>query len=440
MSSNESESAHHDGVGAVGRRTIVKGAAWSLPVIATAIAAPMAAATAGPIVAIAGLGPTTIVGVDVTTVVVVASGNATADIDLTLPAGFVWADGHPSLTRTIGQGAGDHPVPAFRATAAAPSATITAVTSSASTTATTTVVSSYAMQALGHMNIIADGPDEFRADFTIIVPRGVRPSKIFYNYYPTTANATLELTKHGGDNSTAVRNSVDQAYGIVHVQDLGNDVERLFIHARGDSDIGNVPTADLEWVVRATWPAHADTTLTFPLRQQYRGATGRPVAINAWDHTTSGLNGYVGPNAQAGWGNVVDASSAGGLNPNLFHIDALVSGRTAAQGNDRTTEVYYQFVHEDGTVASITPTPRIVSIPNNTGYTNVSGVLLRWGDPALGASIAFDKPGYWRLLVWPQSSNSSATSTATPDGVAWSPGADTGWQVGSVFWKLPASA
>jgi hypothetical protein len=301
------------------------------------------------------------------------------------------------------------------------------------------------MAMLGGMNFITDGPDEFRADFTIDVPIGVRPTGLYYNYYPFQTAATTPLAKLGGDNSDLVRTSVDQAYGIVHVQSLENlgpcgaGLERLYIHARGDSDVGTVPTEMNKWIIRATWGNNPDTTVTYDVLNQYRGAgTGRPVAINAWDYNTGSRPGYVGPNSQTGWGNVVPEGTSEGLNPNLFHLDALTSGRPAAEGNDITNSVFYQFVHSDGSPASFTPSPRPVTIPSHGDYISIIGEYLGTADPAIGSSLNFDKPGYWKLLIWPQSSNSQTNNPATPEGVAWDPATDPGQQVGSVFWHLPA--
>ncbi|MFJ3958944.1 hypothetical protein [Arthrobacter sp. NPDC090010] len=147
---------------------------------------------------------------------------------------------------------------------------------------------------------------------------------------------------------------------------------------------------------------------------------------------TAGVPGYPGPDSQTGWGNVIDAASDGLIDGNRFFVGAKTSGRTPAQGNDLTTSVYFQFVHESGAPAAITPVPRALAVPN---YVNdASGVYLG----AVLGRFALDRPGYWKLLIWPQSSNSSSASTATPEGVAWNPATEAGHQLGSVFYRLPA--
>jgi hypothetical protein len=415
---------------------VLRAAAWSAPVITAAIAVPLVSASGEPTIEISAVPREVVVGDTVAVAQVVATDNTGLDVTVTLPAGFTWADGGAEA-RTVGTGPGTFAIPAFIASSEATGGSITATTGAASTSVPISAIAEYTMTALGGMNVIADGPDEFRADLTILVPTGIRPTGLFYNYYPTTANATTGLSRQGGDNSTAVRNSVGEAYGILTVQTVGATHERLFIHARGDSDVAAIATQDLTWIVRATWSGRADTTVTLPLLNvDRRPSVGRPVAVNAWDNTTNGLPGYVGPNAQAGWGNSVP-TTGGSLAPNVFHLDSLNSGRTAATGNDQTVAVYYQFVHEDGGAAAITPAPRLVTIPNQS--SGVVGVLLGTADPSLGGSITLDRPGYWKLLIWPQSSNSQSANPATPDGVAWNPQSDPGAQVGSVFWMIPTA-
>jgi hypothetical protein len=291
------------------------------------------------------------------------------------------------------------------------------------------------MTVLGAMNVICDGPDEFRADLAVVVPKGVRPKKMEYAYYPTRPNNFLELKLVTGD----IRKYYDQQYAIQVVQDLGDGRERLFIACIGDSDVDNIATATYDWPIRATWPDGTQTTVTFPVLQQHRGDDGRPVGVNAWDHTTHGLPGADRSlSSQAGWGSVVAAGSNDTLNGYWFHADALNSGRSSHVGNDITVSAYYQWVHEDGTPASVTPTPRGVDIPNHSGYTDVRGILLG-GVNQLGTSFTLDKPGYWKLLLWPQTSNSKSTVTANPDGVAWNPATDIGHQIGSAWWKIPTT-
>ncbi|WP_185276873.1 hypothetical protein [Leifsonia shinshuensis] len=423
------------------RRAVAATAAWSLPAVALTVASPAYAASQSPVLHIAGLPPTVTSGSSVTGAEVVAHGNERETITVELSAGFAWADGTASPGRAIGIGPGVHTIPPFTATTGVPGTPTGVRAESAGVRAWAPIeigAGLYELTVLGAIGIICRGPDEFRADLAVIVPRGVRPARMEYRFFVTAAtegiNMPLRLV------SDDIRRSIDENYAIVHVQDLGDGLERLYLSCRGDAHTENVASAMYGWPIRATWPDGTQSVAEFPVLQQQTGSDGRPVAINAWDRTTWLLPGYDSTlSSQAAWGNVVTADTTGTLDGNHFHVDALASGRTAAEGNDETAALFYQFRHVDGTPASVTPTPRHVVIPSHSAALSVQGLLL--GAPEqLGRAFTLDKPGYWRLLIWPQSSNSRADLDVSPDGVAWDPATDQGHQVGSVFWKLPATA
>ncbi|MEY9953005.1 hypothetical protein [Leifsonia sp. EB34] len=422
------------------RRAVAATAAWSLPAIVLTVASPSHAASPSPVLDIAGIPASVASGSVVTGAQVVAHGNDRATVTVELSAGFTWSDGTASPGRVIGIGPGVHPIPPFVATAADPGTPSGVRAESAGVHAWAPIgigAGLYELTVLGAMGIICRGPDEFRADLAVTVPRGVRPARLEYRFYPTSEERIGMAMSLVSDD---IRRYIDQNYAIVHVQDLGAGLERLYLSCRGNANTQNVATARYDWPIRATWPDGTQTVVAFPILQQHRGSDGRPVAINAWDRMTMTLPGYDATlSSQAAWGNVVAENTPGTLDGNHFHVDALASGRSAAEGNDETTALYFQFRHEDGTPASVTPTPRHVVIPSHSGTLSVQGLLL--GAPEqLGRSFTLDKPGYWRLLIWPQSSNSRAGLDVSPDGVAWDPETDPGHQVGSVFWKLPATA
>lgn len=278
---------------------------------------------------------------------------------------------------------------------------------------------------LGWNNAVDVSNSEQRADFTIVVQAGELPAQIQYFYDPVARAGLTTLTRVDD-----VQASVDQAYGIVASEDLGGGLRKLYVSARGDLDFPSPSTpSTYQQTIQVTWQDGTTTATSFPMLITSRNNEGRPVSVNAWDWTTAGLPGYVGPNSQTGWGNVVPAGSTATLQGAKFHVDAVNSGRDAATGNDVTDELYYQFVRSGGGAAGVTPTPVLVSIPNHPG--GVLGKLLT----ELG-SFSLDAPGYYKLLVWPQSSNSSGATTPTSAGVAWQPGLDPGQQVGSVFWHI----
>ncbi|WP_164232659.1 hypothetical protein [Microbacterium hydrocarbonoxydans] len=411
------------------RRTVLRGAAWSVPVIAVAVATPLASASVAPSasVRIDGLPETVVIGADVSGAMVSTDG--TDDVTVTLPEGFEWVDGGGTagIPRVIGSGPGTVAVPPFRAVEPSSASTVVADVAGTTVAATVRAERAYALSLLGGTTAIGDGPDEFRADFCVIVPAGVRPTRLEYAFYPLTASGWTRLAPVAD-----VQSSIGEAYGVAHVQDVGSGFERLWISARGDADVPNAPHGSHTWPVRATWPDGSRTQLDMPFTLVHFGDDGRPLAINAWDTVTARVPGYPGPNSQTGWGNVVPAGGAT-LSGDRFFVGAKTSGRSAAIGNDLTTEVLFQFVDESGRPASVTPTPRRLTVPN---YVNdASGVYLG----AVLGDFSLDHAGYWRLLVWPQTSSSAPGSAASPDGVAWNPALDQGHQVGSVFYRLPAN-
>jgi len=410
------------------RRAIVRAAAWSTPVIVAAVASPAAAASAAPRLLLRGVPTLLVAGSSVSGATVTASSNDALEVTVTLPGGFTWEDGlgQAGLPRVIGKGPGVYAVPPFTAAAEQKTATLTAEIqgSTAVAVALITVQPVYSMSLLGGITAIGDGPDEFRADFTAIVPVGVRPRRLEYLFYPETGTGWTALTPTAPPTG--------ERYDVVHAQPLGSGFEKIFISARGDADVSNSAFGSYRWPIRATWPTGSVSTLSMPFEQIHFGSDGRPLGVNAWDSITAGVPGYPGPDSQTGWGNVISAGSDGLVDGNRFFVGAKTSGRTPAQGNDVTTSVFFQFVHESGAAASITPEPRALTVPN---YVNdASGVYL---GAALGR-FRLDRAGYWKLLVWPQSSNSLSSSSATPEGVAWDPRTEPGHQLGSVFYQLPA--
>jgi|GEM_PF-2060676 len=411
----------------VSRRSLVQASAWSVPVIVAAVAAPAAVASAAPRLVLNGVPGVVVGGSTVTGVTTTATASNGLDTAVTLPAGFAWVDGtgQPGMPRVIGRGDGTFAVPPFRAGTRAGTVSLLAGFPGTGVTASAvlTVEPVYSLALLGGINAIGDGPDEFRADFTAVVPRGVRPRRLEYLFYPEAGTGWTTL-------STTAR-PIDQRYDVVHAERLEDDFERIFLSARGDADVPNAPFGSHLWPLRATWPDGTVTTLAMPFEQIHFGGDGRPLGVNAWDTITSGVPGYPGPDSQTGWGNVVSAGSDGLIDGNRFFVGAKASGRTAAQGNDLTTSVYFQFVHESGTAASITPEPRALTLPHR--IDDLSGVYL---GATLG-SFRLDLSGYWKLLIWPQSSNSQPGNPATPEGVAWNPATEPGHQIGSVFYELP---
>lgn len=282
---------------------------------------------------------------------------------------------------------------------------------------------------LGGNERTTGGYDEWRSDFTVRVPKGQLPTKVEYNLYAYDQNNWIRLTEV--DDVQA--KGTGQHYGIVHTQDDG-DYDILYISARGDLAVtGHNSDMTYQVGLRVTTLGGIATVRT-PIEAVTRNSiSGRPVAVQAYGTTTSSLPGYFGPNSRTGWSNVVSAESEEQLLGIKFHVDALSSSRSASNGCDVTDLIYYQFVRgDDGTPASITPEPKALNIKSHSG--GIGGSLLT-GE----GKFSLDESGYYKLLVWPQASSSSATATQDCSLVSYNPAVlSEGTQVGSVFWKTPA--
>lgn len=324
---------------------------------------------------------------------------------------------------------------AFRAAragvATATAVLVTATGLALAAPASADVIDKPVIEMLGWSEQMSTYNDEWRADFTVRVPAGTVPKSVQYNASPANPASWTTLTKLAN-----AQTSVGQAYSIMHTMKDG-DEDVLYIGARGDATVPAVTkSVAYPMAVRVTLANGSVVTGTHTVTNVGRNATtGVPAVVQAWDSTTSRLANYVGPNAQVGWGNVVAENTSGELDGSRFHVDAINSGRSAANGCNVTDSVYYQFVRGDtGEAASITPTPKQIAIPNHT--SGVKGVLL-----AAEGKFALDAPGYYKLMIWPQATSSSATAPQDCSLVSYNPALlSEGVQVGSVLWKAPASA
>ncbi len=151
---------------------------------------------------------------------------------------------------------------------------------------------------------------------------------------------------------------------------------------------------------------------------------GRPFVRLPYDTHWGGS-----PNSQAGFGYLCNDGRIPG---DKFIID-LVNLREGVPDVDSSHSdcVYYQLVHEDGILSKYTPTPQVQKAKGHRGSGTGDRVPLQPIDlRKLG-----DKPGYYRFLVWPQSSN--------PDGgvsdLSWNPEVmEDAFQIGSVYFRYTA--
>ncbi|MFJ4167781.1 hypothetical protein ACIPY5_19690 [Microbacterium sp. NPDC089698] len=184
--SESSRSTPNPGNGSVTRRTIVKGAAWSVPVIAAAATVPLASASTNPCtvsgLTLSGLSACGTATLDLTLKNAQGSPVPTGTVSVTLPAGLVWADNNASGARTITIVNG-HPSPAVsvKSTGQAGSLTITAQgLTPCSTSATQAVVSIAPAAGAGRIfyQVQGGGYPVVNADPTGIVPN---PAAVYLN-------------------------------------------------------------------------------------------------------------------------------------------------------------------------------------------------------------------------------------------------------------------
>ncbi|PTL72932.1 hypothetical protein C1I63_08770 [Rathayibacter caricis DSM 15933] len=161
--------------GSVHRRTVVAGAAWTIPVVATAIGAPLAAASGtGPTLAFTN-GPYSVAACGtLKDVVMTATTDGTAaapqgtPVTVTLPAGLTWSDGDTGSRIFPTDGNGEVVLSGVKATGTPGTGSISATTTGASTSAPVSVSGGAAF----YRSQVSGGPV---TTFPVAVPSGAQP-------------------------------------------------------------------------------------------------------------------------------------------------------------------------------------------------------------------------------------------------------------------------
>ncbi|MCJ1695505.1 hypothetical protein MT349_06900 [Rathayibacter caricis] len=151
--------------GGIQRRTIVAGASWSIPVVATAIGAPLAAASnTGATLAFTN-GPYSVAACGtLKDVVIRATTNGTTPvtegtpITVTLPSGLTWSNGDSGSRIVPADTNGEAVLSGLKGTASAGTRTISASTADATTTAPVSVLSSPTAVTDGFGNTVTGIP------------------------------------------------------------------------------------------------------------------------------------------------------------------------------------------------------------------------------------------------------------------------------------------
>ncbi|MFF8868319.1 hypothetical protein ACF08B_40540 [Streptomyces sp. NPDC015139] len=286
------------------------------------------------------------------------------------------------------------------------------------------------IRTLGHANRFAVWDSEFRYDGRIRVPVGVKIKEIKYSY---TGNGQADLAaaevKRG-------QSGIGQEYEIIDLTFL-DDADLITFTLRGDLNVD----ADPRPAYSRRYQIRVDVTLT---TGEVRTATpeievlasawqrsdaekvGRPFVRLPYDSAWGGT-----PNSQAGFGYVSDNGRIPG---DKFIID-LVNLRQGEQGvpSSNSDHVYYQLVHEDGTPSHYTPTPQLQKAEGHKDSGTGRKVTL----PAIDLRQLGDKPGYYRMLIWPQ----SADLDGSPSSLRWDEAKpEDAFQIGSVYYRYKAPA
>ncbi|WP_031174501.1 hypothetical protein [Streptomyces durhamensis] len=284
------------------------------------------------------------------------------------------------------------------------------------------------IRTLGYANRFATWDSEFRYDGRIRVPVGVKIKQIKYSYYGNgNADTAAGEVKRG-------RGGIGREYEVIDLTFL-DDADVITFTLRGDLDVD----ADPRPAYSRTYQIRVDITLddgtvrtASPQVEVLGGAwdksnpekVGRPFVRLPYDTGWGGT-----PNSQAGFGYVCDDGRIPG---DKFIID-LVNLREGAADVDsnHSDSVYYQLVHEGGTPSAYTPTPQVQKATGHPG----GGVEHKVTLPPIDLRRLGDKPGYYRFLVWPQSSNADGGVSD----ICWNPKViEDAFQIGSVYYRYTA--
>jgi hypothetical protein len=289
------------------------------------------------------------------------------------------------------------------------------------------------VQTLGHANRFALWDSEFRYDGRIHVPMGVKIKEIHYSY-----KGNNEVNRRAVEVKRGAGGTEDQ-YEIIDLT-FQADSDVITFTLRGDLDVDKDPRPDYSRkypiAVRVSLSDGTSRTvvpqvevLAVAWNHHDREMVGRPFVRLPYDHHWGGE-----PNSQAGFGFVSDD---GYIPDDKFIID-LVNPRQGVSDvpSNHSDSVYWQLVHEDGTPAQVSPVPQLLDHLDGHRDRGVD----RNGPktkklPAMNLLKAGDKPGYYRFLVWPQSTDPDGKISA----LSWNKDhPEDAFQLGSVYFRYTA--
>jgi hypothetical protein len=287
-----------------------------------------------------------------------------------------------------------------------------------------------AIKTLGYANRFSVWDSEFRYDGRIRVPVGVKITKVEYAYWGRDDKPYITA----GEVPRG-RMGINQEYEVIDLTFL-EDSDVLTFTLRGDLNVDSAPeqgqySRKYQLGVKVslsdgtTRTTHVEVEVLWPHYDPDNGRIGRPFVRLPYDTAWGGV-----PNSQAGFGYVAD---------NGYIADKLIvdlvnprQDRANVAGNN-SDHVYYQLVHEDGTPSRLTPDPVKLNVKGHAdGGTGKKRIL-----DAVNMRDAGDKPGYYRFLVWPQSTNTADGKTSS---LSWDPNKpEDAFQIGSVYYRYTAT-
>ncbi|OQR63554.1 hypothetical protein B6E66_13355 [Streptomyces maremycinicus] len=286
------------------------------------------------------------------------------------------------------------------------------------------------IKTLGYANRFSVWDSEFRYDGRIRVAMGVKITKVEYAYYgrDDTSYITAVEVPRG-------RMGINQEYEVIDLTFLA-DRDVITFTLRGDLNVDSAPERDqysrtyqLDVKVSlsdgTTRTTHVEIEVLWPGYAPDIGRIGRPFVRLPYD---TGWGGS--PNSQAGFGYVTD----NGYIADKFIIDLVNprQGRANVPGNT-SDHVYYQLVHEDGTPSRLTPAPVKFNVKGHADAATGNKRIL----DAVNLLDEGDKRGYYRFLVWPQS---TSTADGRTSALSWNPDKpEDAFQIGSVYFRYTAT-
>ena len=286
------------------------------------------------------------------------------------------------------------------------------------------------IKTLGYANRFSVWDSEFRYDGRIRVPMGIKITKVEYAYFGQDDKSYITAVE-----VPRGRMGIDQQYEVIDLTFL-EDSDVITFTLRGDLNVDSAPergqysrTYQLgvkislsDGTARTT---HVEVEVLWPLYDPDNGRIGRPFVRLPYDTAWGGT-----PNSQAGFGYVSD---------NGYIADKLIidlvnprQGKDNVPGNN-SDHVYYQLVHEDGTPSHLTPAPVKFNVKGHADAGTGNKRIL----DAVNLRDEGDKPGYYRFLVWPQSTSTADGKTST---LSWNPDKpEDAFQLGSVYFRYTAT-